>query len=45
MEFSGIGNRQMKPIDSLVRDNVRSLKPCVHGAEVYGAAEESGFKG
>jgi threonine-phosphate decarboxylase len=34
----------MKPIDSLVRDNVRSLKPCVHGAEVYGAAEESGFK-
>jgi threonine-phosphate decarboxylase len=34
----------MKSIDSLVRDNVRSLKPCVHGAEVYGAAEESGFK-
>jgi threonine-phosphate decarboxylase len=34
----------MKSIDSLVRDNVRILKPCVHGAEVYGAAEESGFK-
>ena len=34
----------MKPIESLVRDNVRNLKPCVHGAEVYGAAEESGFK-
>jgi histidinol-phosphate/aromatic aminotransferase/cobyric acid decarboxylase-like protein len=34
----------MKPIESLVRDNVRNLKPCVHGAEVYGAAEESGFR-
>ncbi len=34
----------MKPINSLVRDNVRNLKPCVHGAEVYGAAEESGFR-
>jgi len=34
----------MKPIENLVRDNVRYLKPCVHGAEVYGAAEESGFK-
>jgi threonine-phosphate decarboxylase len=34
----------MKPIENLVRDNVRNLKPCVHGAEVYGAAEESGFK-
>ena len=34
----------MKPIENLVRDNVRNLKPCVHGAEVYGAAAESGFK-
>ncbi len=34
----------MKPIESLVRDNVRNLKPCVHGAEVYGAAAETGFK-
>lgn len=34
----------MKPISSLVRDNIRNLKPCVHGAEVYGAAEQSGFK-
>jgi threonine-phosphate decarboxylase len=33
----------LKPIESLVRDNVKNLKPCVHGAEVYGAAEESGF--
>jgi threonine-phosphate decarboxylase len=33
----------MKPIESLVRDNVRNLKPCVHGAEVLSAAEESGL--
>ena len=33
----------MKPIESLVRYNVKNLKPCVHGAEVLGAAEESGF--
>ena len=33
----------MKPIETLVRDNVKNLKPCVHGAEVLGAAEESGF--
>ena len=34
----------MKPIETLVRDNVKNLKPCIHGAEVLGAAEESGFK-
>jgi threonine-phosphate decarboxylase len=34
----------MKPIECLVRDNVKNLKPCVHGAEVLGAAEESGLK-
>lgn len=34
----------MKPISSLVRDNVRNLKPCPHGAEVYGAAKETGVK-
>lgn len=34
----------MKPIENLLRDNVRNLKPCIHGAEVYGAAAESGFK-
>jgi threonine-phosphate decarboxylase len=33
----------MKPIETLVRDNIKSLKPCPHGAEVYGAAQESGF--
>jgi len=34
----------MKPIENLVRDHIRNLKPCVHGAEVYSAAAESGFK-
>ncbi|MCL5877136.1 MAG: threonine-phosphate decarboxylase CobD [Candidatus Bathyarchaeota archaeon] len=34
----------MKPIESLVRDNIKNLKPCPHGAEVYGAATESGLK-
>jgi threonine-phosphate decarboxylase len=33
----------MKPIENLVRDGVKNLKPCVHGAEVLGAAEESGL--
>lgn len=33
----------MKPIESLVRDNVKNLKPCVHGAEVLSAAEQSGL--
>jgi L-threonine-O-3-phosphate decarboxylase len=33
----------MKPIEGLVRDNVKNLKPCVHGAEVLSAAEESGL--
>jgi len=33
----------MKTIENLVRDNIRNLKPCVHGAEVLGAAQESGF--
>ncbi|HEX7483274.1 MAG TPA: threonine-phosphate decarboxylase CobD [Candidatus Bathyarchaeia archaeon] len=34
----------MKPVASLVRDNVKNLKPCVHGAEVLSASEESGLK-
>lgn len=33
----------MKTIEYLVRDNIRDLKPCIHGAEVLGAARESGF--
>src|SRR5665647_2771706 len=35
--------KKMKPIASLVRDKVKNLKPCVHGAEVLSAAEESGL--
>ncbi len=34
----------MKPIECLVRDNIKNLKPCIHGAEVHGAAEQTGFK-
>jgi len=34
----------MKPIHSLVKENIKNIKPCIHGAEVYGAAEETGFK-
>jgi threonine-phosphate decarboxylase len=33
----------MKPIESLINDRVKNLKPCVHGAEVLNAAEESGL--
>jgi threonine-phosphate decarboxylase len=33
----------MKPIENLVRDGVINLTPCVHGAEVLSAAEESGL--
>ena len=33
----------MKPIESLTKDNIRNLKPCRHGAEVHGAAQESGY--
>jgi threonine-phosphate decarboxylase len=34
----------MKPISSLVKDNMKNLKPCVHGGEVLDAAFKSGFK-
>ncbi len=34
----------MKPIECLVRDNIKNLKPCIHGAEVHGAAEQTGFE-
>ncbi|MCW3995904.1 MAG: threonine-phosphate decarboxylase CobD [Candidatus Bathyarchaeota archaeon] len=33
----------MKPVECLVRDGVRGFRPCVHGAEVLGAALESGL--
>jgi threonine-phosphate decarboxylase len=34
----------MKPISSLVKDNIKNLTPCVHGGEVLDAAFKSGFK-
>lgn len=33
----------MKPIETLVNECIRGVKPCVHGAEVLGAAEQSGL--
>lgn len=33
----------MKPVESLVRGNIKNLKPCVHGAEVLAAAQQSGL--
>ena len=34
----------MKPAEKLVKENIRNLKPCVHGGEVLDAADKSGFK-
>ncbi|MGD6932673.1 MAG: threonine-phosphate decarboxylase CobD [Candidatus Bathyarchaeia archaeon] len=34
----------MKPIQSLVKDNIKNLKPCLHGGEVHDAASKSGYK-
>jgi len=34
----------MKPIERLVKDSVRNLEPCVHGAEILGSAEAFGLK-
>jgi threonine-phosphate decarboxylase len=34
----------MKPISSLVRENVKDLKPCVHGGAVLDAVRVSGFR-
>ncbi|MCW4003420.1 MAG: threonine-phosphate decarboxylase CobD [Candidatus Bathyarchaeota archaeon] len=33
----------MKPVENLVRRNIKNLKPCVHGAEVLVAAQQSGL--
>ncbi|MCL2359987.1 threonine-phosphate decarboxylase CobD [Candidatus Bathycorpusculum sp.] len=33
----------MKSIESLTKDNIKNLAPCRHGAEVHGAAQESGY--
>lgn len=34
----------MKPIENLVKESIRNLKPCVHGGEVLDAAAKSGFR-
>jgi len=34
----------MKPVEDLVRESMKSLKPCIHGGEVLDAAGESGLK-
>jgi L-threonine-O-3-phosphate decarboxylase len=34
----------MKPVENLVRDNIKNLKPCVHGGDVLDAADKSGLK-
>jgi threonine-phosphate decarboxylase len=34
----------MKPVENLVKDNIRNLKPCVHGGGVLDAAGKSGLK-
>jgi threonine-phosphate decarboxylase len=34
----------MKEISSLINNNVKNLKPCIHGGEVLNAAGKSGFK-
>jgi threonine-phosphate decarboxylase len=34
----------MKPIENLVRDNIKNFKPCVHGGEVLDAAGKTGLR-
>jgi len=34
----------MKPVENLIKDSVRNLKPCIHGGEVLDAAGKSGLK-
>ena len=34
----------MKPIENLIKDSIKNLKPCVHGGEVLDAAGKSGLK-
>jgi threonine-phosphate decarboxylase len=34
----------MKPVEDLVKENMKNLKPCVHGGEVLDAAGKSGLK-
>lgn len=34
----------MKPVENLVKDSIKNLRPCAHGGEVLDAAGKSGFK-
>jgi threonine-phosphate decarboxylase len=34
----------MKPVENLVKDSIKNLKPCVHGGEVLDAAGKSGLR-
>jgi threonine-phosphate decarboxylase len=34
----------MKPVQDLVKDNIKDLKPCVHGGDVLDAAGKSGLR-
>jgi threonine-phosphate decarboxylase len=34
----------MKPVEDLVKDNIKNLKPCVHGGDVLDAADKSGLR-
>jgi len=34
----------MKPVENLVKDSIKNLRPCVHGGEVLDAAGKSGFR-
>jgi len=35
----------MKPVEDLVKDNIKKLKPCVHGGDILDAAVKSGLRG
>lgn len=34
----------MKPIENLVKDNLKNFKPCVHGGQVLAASQQTGLK-
>ena len=34
----------MKPVENLVKESIKNLKPCAHGGEVLEAAGKTGFR-
>jgi threonine-phosphate decarboxylase len=40
----GVGGEKVKSAFGLVRDNIKSLEPCVHGGEVLKAANQVGLR-